>query len=328
MPLHRDQGNTMAEYGLIGGLVILVALGGLMALGGSIAKIGEQFSTGLAQRKKPLSIAQTGIVASYAGKNSNLPGSEHAIVIHNPNTARPSLEVLNHKNGTIEVMGIDGTRENTLGTIMLANTFEDLAQEEVDPKSAEYIRKLAEVSYYLGAAQGNVDGVKALTAPQPRDGFYNTANALADIHRYHSKMTTLLSSPPTTMGDRTKKVLMPLANEVREISQRYLDNYKSIINQYGHVSYDASIDSFRGDGTPGSSLGKSLKGDFKFGTFYKQVKSYSDLVSYEEVKAKASRVLSDNKVESVTVETTLTDAQKTDQLAERLAEIKEEEENN
>jgi Flp pilus assembly pilin Flp len=324
---NRQPGNTLSEYGLIGALIIALALGGLMALGGSLNNALAGFNTGLKSRKIVAKPPQTGITASYNGQDANhLPGAQHNIVIRNPNTANPSLQILNNTGSNVVVAGIDGSRENTLGTIMLANTFDTLAMQEPNPETAAYIRKLAELSYYLGATQGVVDGVKTLAIPasDPRT-YYHPASALSDIFLYHKEMTQLVMSPPTSIQPDTLRQLMPLANEVTKISQSYLDHYAPYINKRGEVSWDVSLDMIRGSGTVGGAFTTQVSGQYTFGTFYDQDYTYSELVPLQDLKNKAKKVLTDNRVESVKVEVTLTDAQQTDKMAETFEGISKQE---
>jgi hypothetical protein len=193
------------------------------------------------------------------------------------------------------VTSVGGDRMNTLGTLMIANQLAKMAETETKPELRNYYAKMAELSFYLGGAEGELDNVPGLNQDVP----YCNGDALRDVVSFSQELQSLINHPP----ENVSKDAVPLAAEVFNIAQ----SYKTALSQY--ILPDGSVVDLvepldTAQQTPGNILTRTdlITGDPPSGI------SYSQVINYTELQKQAQTVLTDNKVESVPVEVTLQDA--------------------
>lgn len=308
-PRNTPQGVSLSEYAILLGLVGVLSVAGLKALGVSTSNLFQGSSNTLASHNT-LSLLDgqpQPIKTNLAASTGPLPGKGYYGIVSDPANGLPVLQLVNGSQGAAtNVSSIDGTKMNTLGTIMLANALDKLASAETDPELQNYYSRLARLSYYLGGAEGELDDVAGL------QGYYDNADALRDVLAYKSQLQSLMLQPPPGMDPAAIDAVMPLTANVYNIAQ----NYANALSKY--VKPDGSIQNFYDgqsttNGNPGDLLKHialtAAKPDIPTG------RSYDQLVSYDQMKSLSSQVLAAKNVESVPVVSTLTSATEVDAIA-------------
>jgi Flp pilus assembly pilin Flp len=300
---HTHQaGVTTAEYALMLGLVGVVGILGLKTFGGSTHQLIAGSGSGLATNNTMNVLAP---IPSSLGTPLN--GGGYYAFAKDPVTGQMALQLVDGSQGVAaNVTSIDGNR-NTLGTLMIANRLYQLAQQENDPVLKDYYAQLAEISYYLGGAEGELDDVPEL---DQNIDIYNNGQALKDVLDFGKKLETLLNNPPNGFKNSDAfNEIMPLAVEVYNIAQSYKNTLSEYITPEGPVlSFGGGVHSVSGNGKPGSALNNNTLDAGGIVAGKRATTSYQDIVPYDQMRKKAAVVLSDHKVESAPVESTLTDA--------------------
>jgi hypothetical protein len=128
-------------------------------------------------------------------------------------------------------------------------------------------------------------------------------------------MTSLLNNPPDGLNQKEFMQVMPYATDVFNISQDYLNTFGKYLRSDGTAKGNFGVESRcqgttcpAGLGTPGSALSDANKVTMTSRAVTLSHTTYEQLRSPDQVRSAANTVLTDNKVESVPVESTLTDA--------------------
>jgi Flp pilus assembly pilin Flp len=305
-------GATITEYAILIGLVGVVCIIGLKALGGSLTHVLSAASNGMAA-DNTLNLLNP-IEKPPATASLNLKGAGYASI--QMRRGQPFLQVgLSGQGVSVNSTSIDG-KFNTLGTMMIANQLDQLAEQETDPALKAYYRQLADVSFYMGAAEGEIDGAPGLDlGDSDAVGTYSRGNALQDIYRYHQTLSNLLANPPDGLNKQEFLQVAPLGTDVYNIGQNYLNTFGKFLTSDGTAKGNFGIESQcvgntcpAGTGTPGSALSDASQVQLTAKAVSLIDKTYEQLRTPDQVRSAASNVLSDHKVESVPVESTLTDA--------------------
>jgi Flp pilus assembly pilin Flp len=339
--LSANPGATTVEYAILIGLVGVVCIVGLKALGVSTYNL---LSHADVENNSTLSLL-TPIQQPHSATSGRIaaPGSGNApayTLKTDPATGEMTFQLGDTGNNVAtNVTSIDGKTMNTLGSTLLADQLDQLAQAETDPALKSYYTQLAQLSYYMGGAEGVLDNIQSLTPPASQT--YTNADALHDVVTLSTQLKDLMSNPPANLDQASFNEVMPLAAEVYNIANKYQTGLSDYIvqNPDGTVQVKAfdgqtkeatgllagllglfGIDlpatttqaDNTGNGQPGSALttNKSVPGDPQ--TTYT---SYASLVDLDSMKSKANQVISSNHVKSVSVTSTLTDATVINQTA-------------
>jgi Flp pilus assembly pilin Flp len=307
-------GITTAEYALLIGLIGIVSIIGLKNLGFSTHSLFANANTTLAER------GTLGLLDAPASSGGN------SAIAYKMATDPATGKIFFQLPGGTESMAtnltsVGGDRLNSLGTTMIGNKLAQLAETETDPELKNYYAKLAELSFYLGGAEGELDDVPGMA---PFGDKYTNADALRDIITLGKEMSDLLNNPPANFNQASFNEVMPLAAEVYNIAQNYKNTLSEYIAPDGVTTKTFEptsmlskllpilFPSSSGNGEPGSVLSKN---GIEPGSIQKSYTPYSSLMSYDQVKNLSAKVLSDHKVQSVPVETTLTNATEIDKAA-------------
>jgi hypothetical protein len=300
-------GVTLTEYAILIGLLGVLGIAGLKMLGNSTYKLLAGSNDTLAN-KSTLSLIQakynaeqyTGSAAANTSPVVTLKGSGYYNLVVDPETGQYTMKMVDGASGVAtNVTSIDGERMNMLGSLMLANKLAQLAEEESDPLLKEYYHQVAEVSYYLGAAEGEIDEIAGLV---PGKTIYGNGAALRDIFNYTQKLDSLLNNPPAGFTGQTYNEIMPLAVDVYNIAQHYENTFERFILP------DGSFQMFTTPGTFDKPGGALVNSDIIANKGTTADRPYHELVKYEDLRAISDKILSDHKVDSVPVESTLADA--------------------
>jgi hypothetical protein len=208
---------------------------------------------------------------------------------------------------------VDGQQWNVLGGMRLAGSLEQMASSQTDPAVSQYLQKMATLSYYLGGAEGELDGVPGLEL----DDNYGNLDAYLDIEKYKGQLNALLSNPPAGMSQQTYREAMPLAADAYNIAQAYYQHLEPVVakhpDQNFYLPQYENLDF--GTGKVSEAL-TSPTSEFTYQpTFPPSGESFAQVMSLQELKTASTQMLKDNKVTSDPVVSTLTDATQLDQTS-------------
>ena len=349
-PERVPRGIALAEYGILLGLVSLLAVAGLTMLGDAsfnlVAQTGNILSDmGFGQKLALRGNANAGGLASTilggaAGSGStststlHLTGSGYYQMVIDPQTGQPTLKLIDGSSGVnVNVSSVDGSRFNTLGSIMLASKLDQLAAQQTDPQLKDYYSQLAKYAYYIGGAEGVMDNVSEVAQGNVQTGHYDPVtgtlqtytlgDGLRDIYAYDQKLKDLMANPPANLNTQEFQQVMPYVVDVTNIGQNYLNNFKQFIGPDGQVTQNfgdpAQCHQTRVGGCdlgipgPGASLADASNAvAAPPGSHEMSGMSYDSLVPLDQLKINASRVLVNYDVKNTPVVATFTDARTTD----------------
>lgn len=303
---HCLPGLTLAEYALIIVGVGIMGLAGLSALKVSTFNLYQDTGQALVNGSTLKLLSPQG----QLGGAQNLSRNGYYQVALAPDGS-VSLALVESNAGGTNVSSIDGSRMNTLGSMMLADTLEEMAQKEPDPELRDYYGKLARSSYFLGAAEGELDEVAGLA-----QAGYSKGDALSDIYHQQKTLRSLIENPPSKLDPRASREVMPLAAEASNIAQGYLNALDRFIDKDGRVASnigipDQCVEGFcaLGNGKPGSAIEFASKAvSNPHGAIGLSKSSYEKFVPYDRLRKTSTSLLEKNQVASEAVKSTLTDA--------------------
>jgi hypothetical protein len=189
--------------------------------------------------------------------------------------------------------------------LKLAAVLQGLANAEADVKARNYFQQLAQLSYYLGGVQGELDDIPGLELRpdrlQGRD--YTNGDALRDLVAYSGQLNQLLNTPPAGLDSQDALLAKSLGREVYKTSTKYRHALSEFLDDSGIVVGNwanfpncelQAADCPQG-GHPGYALSsqkdKSLKDKQPI-----QGWQYDQLVSFNELVARANGLLAKGNV--------------------------------
>jgi Flp pilus assembly pilin Flp len=311
-------GISLTEYALLIGLISVFGIFGLKSFGNSIHQLFSGAGSHLETDNTLILLQpnQGNVTTKLSPAKLSLKGGKYYSIVTDPKTGMPSLKLTSGAEGiAVNTTSTDG-QFNTLGTVMLAQSLDQLAQNETDPKKKDYYTRLADLSFYLGGAEGEMDSVPNLDLAITNEyGTYTRGDALRDIYAYRQEIKALMKNPPENMSKDELMAVLPLATDVYNISQTYLNAYSKFIDRNGNVPGNFGLADActgttcrAGNGTPGSCLSNADKVTFLPNANKMINMSYDQLVTPTQIRSASNVVLSSKQVESARVENTLTDA--------------------
>lgn len=228
LSLHCHPGNAISEYGLMLTLVAGLVLVSLYGLRDSVAQLFTNASSKVVDYNvlAPVGIEKgTSVSKAMGGSNSGidpLRGQSQSIQMG-----------LGSDSTSTNVTSVDGDDITSVNTWGQAQTLEQLAQQEKNPAFAAYYAELAKLSYYLGAAEGRLDGLEPFMFAE---SVYEPDDALVDLMSLQAQLQDKLKNPPMGMTDsKAFKTALPLAMDVFNIADQYRNAFKSQIGPDGKV---------------------------------------------------------------------------------------------
>ncbi len=255
MKRFSSSGNVLTEYGLCLSLIALAAIGALRMMGTSISTPLNQVSNSKVEGLIELISSNPGSLKLI--KPVTLKGSGYYHQAPNPRMGGTGLQILENSNGpATNVTSIDGSQWNSLGHFQIGETLLKMAEAQRNPVNRAFIKQLAEKSYFMGAAEGEIDAVKQLQWHDPASGVgYGKTNALEDIKRLQQDILAGLKNPPSGLSPQVLRQVEALSLDSYNIGQTYVNALKdvSLNTQYSFLlaSDDASG---VGNGKPGQAL--------------------------------------------------------------------------
>jgi Flp pilus assembly pilin Flp len=320
-------GVTLTEYCILFALIGVLGIAGLKAMGNAANGLFENSSQKL-ESGGTLSLLNANSAGGTSGAgngsngsgntlaNGNNTGGRYQVVI-DPATGQPSLKMINSTTGSgTNVSSSDGMQQ-TLGSLMAADTLQAMANAQADPATKNYYQELATWTYYLGGTEGVMDNVSGLTITESLQGNRNYApsNALQDMQSYQGTIAALIANPPPGISPKAVEMVTPLANSSMEIAQSYLSANSQYIDKNGNIKQEVNSAATNGGNGNGNVNGNGLAlGKDKPKKIKAAKESYDQLVPPGQIRATAQQLLHDNQVTSAPVETTLGNAAAVDPL--------------
>lgn len=304
IPSGSSFGQGVSEYALIAGTILVVSIPVMFLLGGNLNTLfSHMFSGNQAQSIQ----ASAGYAPrqSITAQSSYLIGTGYYTTMQDPHTGK--MVLVQADPLTISVAGSNGNL-NTLGTLLLAKKLSKLADAQTDPVTKNYYGQLAQLAYYMGGAEGELDDLPGLGI---KDGsHYRNGDALQDVYNFQQSLLQLMQNPPPGLNKQELGQVLPLATEVFNIGHMYVNNLSHFMDDNGQVVRSYSVNGWgSGTGEPGSGLVSASQTKAE-GPPLGQ--SYKNLVSYKTLKQESDRLLDEYKITSEPVKITLQDAREID----------------
>lgn len=322
MNKRNQHGQSLSEYSFILGLVVVLAIGALIGMGGQIKALLGGTQDALAGKSES-GDKKNGLVGLLNGPVGGGNGGTYKVVI-DPKTGKAVFEKVNASEGTNTTAGEGKTVQTSepyaLGTLQISGTLSALAQSVTDPEGKAYIEKVAKLSYFLGANEGELDDIEALENNQA-----SNADALVDLMKQNTVLQELLKNPPASLKGQIGQTVQALGGEVSNIADQYKSALKQFINADGQVTTNWSIPkNCENSGQScyrGGKSGDTLLGQYD-PAFNQHVGisgfSISNSINYESFKQQVGTMLNKGLISSEPVKITLTDAQTIDEAAENV----------
>jgi|GEM_PF-3524257 len=290
MPNTKYRGHALTEYGMLIGILVLLAYIGLNSLGkgteGLFNASNGQFQSSQFQNYATLSFnPNTG-----ANTNSSTYNGKNAVMTVNPNTGLPAMKMVYSAVGTgANVSSVDGNVGNVYATASVAQKLSNLANVVTDPSLASWYSQITQMAHLLAGAEGDHVGLNVLQINSVPTGIYNDGSAYRDIYNYQRTLSALLANPPAGGNpDQIKQVSM-LGADAWNNAQPFAAQLSPYIKQDGTLDTQALAN---------SKLGNHMSDS-----------SYDSLVSYASLQASVASALTDPAAKQYQpVDSTLVDA--------------------
>jgi hypothetical protein len=297
MQFNESKGNTLGEYALLLGLLGVLVVSGLHMLGFSVNNLLGA-STHAQQRD-----AMTNYYANTLGTKVALT-SAPVLTSNGANGAAVSLSA--ETPVSTNVTSVEGNNRYTLGTLRLADGLDQMAQQATDPATKAYYAQLAELSYYMGANEGELDDFDSYS----KGSSYSNADALNDLLSKQAQLQALMNNPPAGVSQQDLAQVLPLTAEVDRVASTYKSALQSMLGSDGKVAINTefSIKDAGKNGTCSISTCQSMILKPNPNKTAKGV-TYDSLVPYDQLKAQVQVSLTTHPISAdPPVMTTLQDA--------------------
>lgn len=344
----NPKGQSLQEYAILFGLIGVVGIGSLVAMGGNVQDLFNNSSDVLAGRGTGGNDVNrlTAMLSTPANPNANqtatTTGDWGSINDGPQDTTGASGSVqytlqVNSQTGQLEITAQGGqnttsadggtsavkTKEQyAFSTIKIANTLDAIAQAELDPASKAYIANLSKMAYYMGMAEGEMDDISAIEESFDKQNLdYVNGTALRDLINYSGTLDAALKNPPAGLSGNAKSLIMALGQEVSGIGQQYQSNLTQFVDKNGNIitnwSNPENCSPKTGKCASNGEPGDSLVGEKDPG--YNDIARLSDSsmgdVKFEGIKAAANKLIENGTITKEPVQVTLTDAKTLDEAA-------------
>lgn len=314
--MKAERGNTLMEYGLVLSLVAILGFAGLQLLGGATS---DKLSSVKKSEKPVMQLVQLDFRTplspnvSIASGSFPLPakGDGYYTLAIDRATGQPVIKLTDSTTGQVtNATSIEGKEWNTLGSVHLASALEDLAKAQTDPESRRQIEEMARIAYFMGACEGEIDGVPGFEAPDD----YMKLHGLKDLQTLQTQLLPLMQNRPPGMDNQTYLEAAALATDVYNISRTYTETFASYIASDTNFTLPSNVENGMGAGSPGEAFTvEPVLRDF--GGQELRDNHIEEYFTLDQVRAYAEQLLSNNKLDSVPVEATFEDAVDLDEKA-------------
>lgn len=338
MGLHSQLGQNLNELAIIFGLVTLTAFGVFYSMGPEIKKLFSHsedeiskntvsevvapgstsqsvmnnntsgpHGTGGNENTSPTSLQQYESLPKFKYEITFDPSTQMAQIVTQDNVSAGTNTTSSLGEHDSFVAQVDTGQASNVGkTLRMAEILQGLANHEPDLNAKAYFQQLAQVSYYLGAVQGELDDVngldlnpsvlKAYGVKDERD--YTNADALRDLVGYSASLRTLLQNQPQGVDPSRRAIAMSLGREVFKLAEKYQMAHIQFLDSQGFANGEnwandencEALETCEMNGFFGKSL-KSAK-NTQYGEQHKtQGWQYDQLVPYDALMKTSAKVL-------------------------------------
>jgi len=294
-----SNGHALGEYALLLGLLGAIAVSGLRLTGFSLDNLLGVSTQAPAQNKLKEYYANTLGIQLTLKSNSGSQGSNGVTGLNGQSSGQPTLQSLNNMEQvgsaspvSVNVSSVDGSNETTLGTLRLAQYLDELAQQETDPVKKSYYAQLAELAYYMGANEGELDDFDTYS----KGSAYSNADAFNDLMAKQAEFKALLANPPAGLTQQDLAKVTPVAAEVNQIASNYKTALQSLIGSNGKINSEFIIsDASKSTATRIKTCQVFSCQDLTLIPNFSRVAvkntTYDNLVPYDQLKAQVNTTL-------------------------------------
>lgn len=327
-------GVSMSEYAILLGLVSILGLSALPLLSGSFTDLsygfGETLATNLPflgiepPKNKPSPLQwQAGSgnstpapsspsVSSQAPPPKTTPTAKtpaeleakgYYTIKADSETKQPSLQLSDGGSlGATNVTSVEGTYLNTMDSLQSAAKLEQLASASPSAPVSKYYQNAANLTYYLGGAQGTLDNLPELTQATEKPDTYTNGDALRDLFLYKNELRALLKDPPQEMSPQEYREFLKWAASAYNTAQAYLNQYDRFIDAEGNVARNFGKPGecvekacLIGNGMPGSGLENAEDAAYTSRVPSMSGMSYGSVMTIQRLKNITAQLLKNSK---------------------------------
>ncbi len=277
-------GNTLTEYGMIAGLVLCVAYGGLKLLGQDVGQL-------ISAPKLHTSQMQDYVNMQFNVSQSINVAGKNAMMTLNAKTGLPVIRISETAAHGTNATSIDGTVKNALKTNAFARRLDALASQITDPALSAWYGQVSRIAHLLAGAEGDNQGLSALQVKNVKStGLYADGSSFRDIYNYQKELQRLLSQPPPGGNGEQIHMVSQLGVEIWNNAQPFTYAVAAFVKNDGTLDTQALAK---------SPIGKGMTSD-----------TYDQIVSYNDLQTNISTVAADNSAAGIAgLQTTVDDAQ-------------------
>ncbi len=183
-------GNALTEYGVVGALIAVVAIGGFMVLGGDFNGVLASLNADMKQKVQVSAAKNQEIKASKAAEKARQEALEQA---------RQAALVGRGSSGTTQTLGANGNDMQAQANTIEAAAKRALAAGNVSPEQYDMLMRMAQ----LGHEMAKMEGALALARGSAggNTGLYNTLQVNYNGRSYTpADLANMMTSNVTEFG--------------------------------------------------------------------------------------------------------------------------------
>lgn len=297
---NSSNGHALGEYALLLGLLGAVAISGLRLTGFSLDNLlGASTQAPTQNQLKDYYDKTLGIQLTLTSNGGSQAGNVFTAGSNGMELPKSTLRSLSNMEQvgsaspvSVNVSSVDGNNQTTLGTLRLAQYFDELAQQETDPVKKSYYAQLAELAYYMGANEGELDDFDSYS----KGSAYSNADAFNDLMAKQAEFKALLANPPAGLNPQDLAKVTPVAAEVNQIASNYKTALQSLIGANGKINSEFIIsDASKSTATRIKTCAVFSCQDLTLIPNFSRVAvkntTYDNLVPYDQLKAQVNTTL-------------------------------------
>lgn len=226
------QGNTLTEYGIIIGLVVVLSVAALTMLGKSTTKV---ISDGTATLK---SKEVGNMMTLNFGGGTSLAARKLVI---DPASGLPAIQIMDSSGSGVNTTSTEGMTVSAQTLSTAAQLQEQVLPQITDPATLGWAKEVTELVYYMGGTEGSYEGIPQLDITNgsgmgihPQSN-YTQAAALTDLYGYQDKLLDKLKNPPAKADKAQVAQVTEMAMDAWNHAQGYISKLDPYIDSDGRI---------------------------------------------------------------------------------------------
>lgn len=268
-------GNTLTEYGMILGLLVLAGVAGLSLFGhsvdGTLKTSHEPMASETMKNYTSLKFA------GASNPSPAIPPGAGKMAL-DPASGVPSLQLTSTAGSPSNATSLEGTTASAWATVDVAKQMLDLAPGITDPEVQKWLEEITKYTHYMVGAEGDHVGIDAFYVASVKKGVYMEGSSLRDIYTYQQKIQELMQNPPKKGNPDEIKRVNALAADAWNNAQPFVSKLAPYIKRDGKLDVKA---------LKKSPFGSNAAGKMSDSTYEETIPSYAALTNsvakaYEE----------------------------------------------